>query len=358
MISVREVRSAAELAELRGAWQELLESSPVRNVFATHEWMSTWWKHFGAGQRLLVLVLSRGREVVGIFPWWIGRTARAGGVFRKVGFLGTGLSDYLDVVLPAPTPQVFQAVLDYLERTRGGWDFLDLREIPEGSATAQTLAACIAERGRDVEILGDSKCPYLPIESDWSTYAAARMGKHSRKHVRNRRKRLEVAGDVQIRVVEDLRDPAPLHRIAGMTERETDGGGGRRRAIFADPRSRAFFQEISTLFAERGWLHLAMLDVNGRTIGYDYGFVYDRKYALYFTGFDPAFSELSPGRVLIQEVLEGCFARRLQEVDFLRGVEPWKSAFTDRERQNQRLRLFRTSLRGRLARLLSGSASR
>src|SRR5581483_9001175 len=38
--------------ELREEWARLAEAS--RNVFLTHTWASTWWRHFGAGRRLLL----------------------------------------------------------------------------------------------------------------------------------------------------------------------------------------------------------------------------------------------------------------------------------------------------------------
>ena len=357
MITVREVGSQSELQALREPWKELLERTPSPTVFSTHEWASTWWKHFGGGQRLLVLVLSRGTETVGIVPWWIGRTRRGGGGFRKVAFLGTGLSDYLDVILPDPMPEAFDAVHEHLDRQRGAWDFLDLREMPEGSPTARSLAASLARRGSGAEVLADSTCAYIPVAGDWSTYATTRMGKRSREHSRRRRKRLKDSGDVRISLIEDLGgDLASLRRVFAVSDKET-GSGEDRRTIFADATRRAFFEEISTLFSDRGWLQLATLEVDGRTVAYHYGFLYDRKYLHYYTGYDPAFAELQPGRVVMEEILKQCFERGLREVDFLRGVEPWKSSFTDLARRNQRLRLFRPSIRGRLARFLDGAHS-
>lgn len=356
LISVREVSSSSELEALKQPWGELVSAMRTRTPFITHEWMTTWWKHFGARGRLRVLVLSRGAEITGIAPLWIGRTGRARGLFRKVGFLGTGFSDYLDVILPEPSTDAVCAVLKHLEAHGSSWDFLDLRELPADSPTARMFAASISRLGGHVEILADSSCPYIPIESDWNTYYTSRMGKRSREHARKRRKRLKDAGNVGIHLIEDpTEDLEPIRKIAAMRESDSYQGEN-RRAIFKNPRSRKFFEEISSLFAARGWLHIAIIDVDGRTVGYHYGFLYDNRYFHYVTGFDPAFRHLSPGRVLMDKILEQCFERGRREVDFLRGFEAWKSSLTDEVRENQRVRLFRPSLRGRLARLLSARA--
>ena len=34
---------------LLGAWNALVERDPEASVFQTPEWVTTWWRHFGAG---------------------------------------------------------------------------------------------------------------------------------------------------------------------------------------------------------------------------------------------------------------------------------------------------------------------
>lgn len=347
-LSVREVTSGTDLLALREPWRDLLSRNRPDSPFLTHEWMSSWWEHFGEGRTLAVLVVQDGDRIVGIVPWCVGRTARAFGLFRKLGFLGTGLSDYLGCLLPEPGP-VLDAVADALLDRPADWDYLDLREMPNREV-ADGLASRLAARGLACEILPDSGCLYIPIDSDWPTWRSQRMGKRAGQHMARRRKRMREAGDVQVRVFEEIpADLAPLRAIAAMPQSDTYRGE-RRESIFSDGAKRAFFEEITRLFSERGWLHLATMTVNGRMAGYHYGFLYGGKYLHYFTGFDPEFAHLSPGRVLMDGILQDCFERGLAEIDFLRGVESWKEPLTDQLRQTVRLVAFQGSIRGRLAR--------
>lgn len=39
-------------------WDDLLKRSIDNNVFLTWEWLSAWWKHYGAGKRLLLVIVT------------------------------------------------------------------------------------------------------------------------------------------------------------------------------------------------------------------------------------------------------------------------------------------------------------
>jgi hypothetical protein len=51
-------------------------------------------------------------------------------------------------------------------------------------------------------------------------------------------------------------------------------------------------------------------------------------------------------------VIEDCFRNGVREVDFLRGTEPWKTAWTDRRRKNLRVRVYRPGWHRSALRLL------
>src|SRR5215208_2862718 len=79
------------LDELAAEWPRLGERS--RNLFATWEWHSTWWRHFGSGRRLCIAACrERNGALVGILPAYF---SRALGPLRLVRLLGHGQGDRL-----------------------------------------------------------------------------------------------------------------------------------------------------------------------------------------------------------------------------------------------------------------------
>ena len=74
-------------------WARLAEATG--NIFATWEWNSLWWKHFGRGRELLVTVCRDGAgTIVAILPLYLS-TERP---LRVLRFLGHGQGDHLSPI--------------------------------------------------------------------------------------------------------------------------------------------------------------------------------------------------------------------------------------------------------------------
>ena len=89
-MNVERIADAAGLQALEPAWRSL----PAGNPFLSHEWLSTWWEHYGQaaqarrGFDLCVLKMTDddGR-VAAIAPWYLQSNPIHG---RVQSFLGAG----------------------------------------------------------------------------------------------------------------------------------------------------------------------------------------------------------------------------------------------------------------------------
>ncbi len=136
------VTGAAGLADLETEWRHLASACPTATVFQTWEWNAAWWRHFGRlpGRRLRVLTF-RGADggLVGLAPlmtsFWYATP------LRRISFLGTGTSDYLDALAaPGWEQAVTDALYAYLEHT-GGWQIADFQQLREGGLLRDRPAA-------------------------------------------------------------------------------------------------------------------------------------------------------------------------------------------------------------------------
>lgn len=352
MIAVEEVSSVEGLEGLRDAWEEAQARSAPDNVFLTFDWALAWWRHFGAGRRLRVLVLRDGGRPSVILPLWEGPLWRRWAPFRKIQLLGTGLSDRLDLLLSEDPEGSAERALRHLLARPVRWDVLDLRDMPEDSPTVPAIRSAADRLGLECEVSVDSEAPYLAIESDWETFFATRFGRRWRKTLRHNARRLEAECGPVSTTFDAVPDGSGLlSRLAAMPQ---DGQyhGADRRSIFGSGPKRAFFEEIAERFSRRGWLRVGMLELRGEVAAFRFAFRYGGKYFDYFTGFHRDYAKVSAGAVLLAQVIEDCFRNGVREVDFLRGAEPWKDVWTDRRRRHLRVRVYRPGLRRSLIRLL------
>jgi CelD/BcsL family acetyltransferase involved in cellulose biosynthesis len=110
-----------------------------------------------------------------------------------------------------------------------------------------------------------------------------------------------------------------------------------------------FHRRVAPLLAERGWLRLYRLHVQGKAIAAVYGIEVRRRFFFYQSGWDPEWSARSPGAVLVGRTVEDAYARGLTDYDFLRGTEPYKLDWAGDRRETCTLRLRAPSLRATAA---------
>lgn len=349
MLRISELTDVAQMASLKSEWQELVASNPDATLFQTWEWQSLWWEHFGHG-RLWILAVREGERLVGLAPLF--RAPYHGLPLRRLSFLGTGISDYLDVItLPEYAPACREAFLGHLARRRGWWDLADLQQLPEGSLLTWSPAP---EEVRARLILQDV-CPYLRLPSDWDSFAAT-IGKKLRSNIGYYRRLLEREFRLECEVVADGELPAAMEELFRLHQHRW-----RRRGLpgaFARERARKFHRAVARAFLERGWLRLHRLRLNGETRAVLYCFRYGDRGYYYLGGFDPELSRYSLGTVLTAEAIRDAILGGAREFDFLRGDEPYKYAWRPHHRRNLRLLLWKRSFPSCLAPALNSAERR
>src|SRR5690349_5087527 len=103
-LATRLVRTPAELAALGPAWRRLHGRAAVASVFNDWAWQSAWWRLYGAGRELRVLVASRGDAIVGVLPAYIETTLQFGLPARLLRWVGDGGDTYPDDLGPLLAP--------------------------------------------------------------------------------------------------------------------------------------------------------------------------------------------------------------------------------------------------------------
>jgi CelD/BcsL family acetyltransferase involved in cellulose biosynthesis len=326
-LRVEEVTRADLLESLRPEWASLWEHAPGATPFQSPEWLLSWWRHFG-GDGLCTLTLRREGRLVGLAPLFIYTDPGSG--TRQVTLLGNGITDHLDLLtVPELARENATAVLAHLAERRESWDRCDLRDLP----AASPLARAPLPNGLREEISEEEPCPALALPRSVDQLAGTVPPKLLAK-LRYYRRRAEKEGEVSFeavtaeRVEEALGALMALHR-ARWAERGEAG-------MLADPRVERFHREAARGFAERGWLRLYLMRVGGRLAAAHYGFLARGCAFYYLGGFDPAFDRLSPGSLVLLHAVEEAVREGARELDFLRGREPYKYAWSAEDRPQLR----------------------
>ena len=132
------IRSAKEFAALEDEWEDLYHGSPRATPFQSWAWLYSWWEFYGEGYELRLITVRDVRNLlVGVAPLMLEHKLG----FGRLLFVGTGPTDYLDVLVRGGWEE---RVPEVLVRTLGeldSWQVADLQQL-RPNAAAWGLCRC------------------------------------------------------------------------------------------------------------------------------------------------------------------------------------------------------------------------
>ena len=198
-----------------------------------------------------------------------------------------------------------------------------LHAVPETSPTVTALPPLAAACGLAASASVEERCPVLVLPSSWETYLARLSGKHRHELQRKMRRLERDAPDAHPSCVSAPSDIAS--RLGDFLTLHRSSRVGKAR--FMDERMERFFRAALTAFAERGAARLWFLDTASGPIASFVTIEWDGTVGLYNSGFAPDRAALSPGVVLLAQLIRDAIGRGRAKFDFLRGEERYKYEF-------------------------------
>ena len=323
--------SVPELEGLSPEWEGLAERLQAP-PFLRPGWIAAWWRAFGRG-RLEIRSERRPEDggLAALLP-----VSREGGVCAsptnwrspEFGLLAES---------SAAARRLCAALLG--ERSRR----VSLAFIPPDQA--DLVRAEAVARGQRVIQRTLQRSPFVPIAGDWESYRG-RLSKGFRDDLERTRRRLGERGEVTFEIASASGYAELLEE--GLAVEASGWKGARGTAIRSSPQDRLFYTEVARWAAARGWLRLAFLRLDGRALAFDFCLEHAGVHYLIKTGYDAAFRELGPGRLLREEMLARAFRERLRSYELLGAAEPWKLRWTSATRARELVQAFRPSPLGLL----------
>jgi len=275
------------------------------------EWLAVWWQDFGPNSQPSIICVRQQREVIGLAPLMVeGKQASIIG--------GSDVCDYLDfIVSPAKAADFFNQLLDHLERQELAE--LDLGPLRPDSAVLSSLVRIAEDRGCNVSVSPHDVSLEVGLPATWDDYLGLLKGKQ-RHEVKRKLRRLDEAGDVNFRVVEETEEvrqqmPTFLRLFKKSSE---------AKAAFMTDQMTSYFQALATTMARAKILRLCILELNGTPVAMSMCFDFKATRYLYNSGFDPRFRGLSAGLLCKVLSIKDAIENRCRKYDFLKGGEIYK----------------------------------
>jgi CelD/BcsL family acetyltransferase involved in cellulose biosynthesis len=306
--SIQAVDYRGVIPDLRSEWDHLWNQDYNATPFQTASWLLRWHEHLGNGEFLL-LACRKNDQLIGLLPLNLVRN----GTQHELQFLGEGISDHLaPITLPESEEAVVTAFWEYLLEGKHAAERCVLRDLL-ASSSFNNLAP--DQMARDHA----TPCPRLSFKGR-RTLQEVLPEKHFRNlnYYRSRGSRLglkyETASEANF---EELFSAFLNLHTARWQARGSHG-------VLSEASIKKFHRAVAWDFLKSGALRLYAVRHGADIIASLYGFAGHRTTFYYLGGFDPRFSSLSPGMLLVGHAIEEAIMEGQTAFDFLRGCEPYK----------------------------------
>lgn len=343
-IEVEAVTTRESIEALAGSWEELLGRTGDSSPFLTLDWIRCCLE-FDPSSPPHILVARSGGTVTGIAPLSRGSMTYRGVTVRALSFIRSSETAETDLIVdPSRREETLRAfVRHFYEAKPAMWDVVSLGQWPAESENAKVLLQEVRSSRRPHLVGVSSIVPYIPISGEWEAFWQSRsyLFRKSRRGILNRMKKL---GESEVVTFEGDRPDEALRLyldVAGRGWKHAEG-----LAAASRPELRRFFECLTSTAGRRGWLRVWALKIGGEAVAVEYHIGSAGRIHALRADYDEAWAAHSPGACLEYHILQRLFAEGSREYSTGPGRDEYKRRWTEHERTNSCVTLFRRTPSG------------
>jgi len=215
---------------------------------------------------------------------------------------------------------------------------INLQRVPRHSPLLAELRRAFKGRGL-LHVSATTPYPFLDLDESWAT-PESHFNAGRRSDFRRARRHAEQAGALRFELLQPQLDT--LDRLlAEAYETELQGWkGSRGSALAIDPVRSDFYRRYFRTCTQQGILRLAFMRLDDHAIAMQIGVHLNNRLWLLKIGYNEAYARMSPGTLLMLEVVRQAARDGTQSVEFLGSVEPWTELWTKAVRECVHIRAY------------------
>ncbi len=341
-VRVRVIRQEQELAELETEWDEMIQDSGFRAPFHSWVWYAKWWKHFGKGNELFIVVVEElGGRILAVAPLMKAKIRLRGMNVSEIRFASNGITPRSSVLYRngVPARQWASAIAECLSNSCDEWDMITLENIDANVPYFSELYECGKRCGMSFIEVEGKQSPYIEINKSFEQYMTDNFSRTGRRGVKRKVNRL--AKNPDYRVME-FRDSHDMQEALDSAFRVSKGSWkGKVGADMSGSGSRkSFYVDITNTLALLGQVRIWVSFLGTEPIAVQYFVVCEKNVYFFITDFDERYSEWSPGTALLYEVIKSFHEEQVEEFDFTGGLYNYKKIWATGVRRHVTLEIF------------------
>lgn len=340
MSQVEELQDWSAVVALRDDWNRLFAQSPSASFFQSFDWLETYWRFYGSGQSLRVMVVREAGAVAGIVPLALIHEPSKLGAVRVLTYPMAYWGTYYGPIGPQPRATL-AAALEHLSSGRRDWDLLDLRFAPPAAADYADTLVVMARAGFAPVPRVVDHTSLIDLPDSFDAYLKSR-GPRWRTHYGRWLRRVRDRGDLRYEryvpqgasdagnVVADADPRWDLYDACESIARRSWQGSSTSGTTITHDSVRPFLRAMHATACRCGAADVNLLYLDERPLAFLYAYRRGDTLIGLRTGYDAGLSKDGVGNILYMHVLEDSIARGDKLIDLGPGSVKAKEALRTR----------------------------
>ena len=304
--------------EISNHWNNLVSASKRPIIFQRIEWLKNWWINFSGNKRLLIFSIREHQEPIGIIPLMIKNSLG----IENVSLIGDKLYDYFDFIVKKNREKdAIDNFIEFLRKQKV--TTLDLKSIPGYSEVYSILKKKIENGQLKGKIQRTDLVPFVRISGGFDDFWKT-LKKSLRDDLKRQKKRLETqAGNLEFGLCKSDKEILKmLNTLFRFHIKRWESYGG--HSVFRFKPYRDFYISLVKDLFEKGMVNIFYLSCSERIVACCFCFIFNNSLIYYTPAYNPTFSDYSPGKLLIEELIKFCYQNKFEKFDFGIGQEEYK----------------------------------
>ena len=328
VLNIEVIKSFDEVEHLQKEWDEFIQGIDGE-IYLTYDWCRIWWKYYGAGRDLRIIVVKCDGAIVAILPVFLERLGFAPVSLRVVRFVGT---DHMPVTIMLPIDpkyldQVLFLFIDELNR-QYRWDLLYIGALCGRFAAMDKFVATFNSRWANdyrLDVKTAEIQTYFQISESWEKQLAG-LKKKQRENIKRAYKKLNPDNQkISLSFADEKSFGEYFDRFVQMHQQQWKEAGS--AGHFIDwPHASDFHREVALTQLKRGRLRLLKIGDDSACLGFKYGYRYGNTYYQYLSARNTSGDSTEGGfnQVSFGEQVKKATEEKVTCIDSMRGLYPHK----------------------------------
>lgn len=295
---------------------ELL-SRVKHSIFNDWPWLVANIEYLAKKQRKIYILTAQSLDgrIHAIIPFYCEKTSFGIFTINYLRIIGAPLTDRVYWLQDFQHLEGISWFFDALTTCPAHWDMVKLEELCLQDYQIDLFKDSVKLSRMQLQTELTTCAPILHLKQQNYSELIGNTSKAQQTRQKRARKKLQQAGSYEFKRI--LPAPNEVQGLIATIKRIEDSSwkGDQGVGIFSTPEKEKLFTRFSLLLAEKNQLELSFIYLDGAPISYRFGFYYQNGFWDYNLAYLPDFHHLSPGRILLEDIIASSLELGYEFVD-------------------------------------------